>query len=589
MGVAPAALCPIEESGCLFPAAGTDPAGDQHTVGKGHLRGLRLDDAQAVAVRAYAPAFGLMFLDIIGIVENAFPAGPEPILFLSLSGVARRVHVLIEDLGAKAAYILADLGSLPRGGRRPVRFSDVVRGQPRKGEADAQVDIGQSPADGIAALEHGHVGTEGRVQGSVSLSGKLLVGQGIREVVVLPRGINHEIGLKIVKDGKDDIFEDIEVSLVRCPWGQGDIDRPAKSCGAAVLAEEARSGIEGPAVLMKGNEKGVRVIPENILAAIGMMHIRVHDGDAQGPAIGMLVMIAYPGDHDGLVVDVAEAVAVRHAHGVVSRGTYEGEGLLLPVLENEAGGRDGTACGSQMRVRGHRLNAGQTEMHAFYVGVAAELGPVFRDALDIENSFFLELVARVEQTLFTLGEMAQSKAGKKTTPRLFTALVNNCLSMISSPVPEKDGTVQSAPGLVLENVHAVTHFGNDAAEVRCSFGEDKICFRHYGKLRRVLFAADHHHSSGNLPVKTVGRRVKGIGISHGTHRDKIIFYAIPQIPDERAVLFRIHGLNAQNTVKIGLINLHWLSSSGHGTGGPGIPGSTQGSGRAPPRGEPWNR
>ena len=56
-----------------------------------------------------------------------------------------------------------------------------------------------------------------------------------------------------------------------------------------------------------------------------------------------------------------------------------------------------------MRVRGHRLNAGQTEMHAFYVGVAAELGPVFRDALDIENSFFLELVARVEQTLLTLG------------------------------------------------------------------------------------------------------------------------------------------------------------------------------------------
>ena len=84
------------------------------------------------------------------------------------------------------------------GFRRPVRFTDVVRGQPREGEADAQVDIGQGAADGIAALEHGHVGAEGRVQGSVSLSGKLLVGQGIREVVVLPRGINHEIGLKIV-------------------------------------------------------------------------------------------------------------------------------------------------------------------------------------------------------------------------------------------------------------------------------------------------------------------------------------------------------------------------------------------------------
>ena len=155
---------------------------------------------------------------------------------------------------------------------------------------------------------------------------------------------------------------------------------------------------------MERDKKGVRIIPEDILAAVSVVHIRIHDGDAQGPAIRMRVMIADPGDHDGLIIDVAEAaVAVHHAHGVMPGGTHEGESLLLPVLEDETSGRDGAARGSQMGIRGYRLNAGQAEMHALYVGVAAELGAVFRDALDIENSFFLELVARVEQTLLTLG------------------------------------------------------------------------------------------------------------------------------------------------------------------------------------------
>ena len=113
------------------------------------------------------------------------------------------------------------LGRLPCGGRRPVGFTDVVRRQSRESEADSQIDIGKGAADGIAALEHGHVGTEGCVQGSVSLSGKLLIGQGIREMIVLTRGVNHEVRPEIVKDRKDDIPEDVEVALVRGARGRG--------------------------------------------------------------------------------------------------------------------------------------------------------------------------------------------------------------------------------------------------------------------------------------------------------------------------------------------------------------------------------
>ena len=100
--------------------------------------------------------------------------------------------------------------------------------------------------------------------------------------------------------------------------------------GAAAFLRETRSGVQGAPVLMQGNEQGVRVVPENILAAVAVVHVRIHNGNAQGAAIGARIMIADVLHHDGFVIDIAEAaVAVHHAHGMVARGPYQCKGPLF--------------------------------------------------------------------------------------------------------------------------------------------------------------------------------------------------------------------------------------------------------------------
>ena len=52
------------------------------------------------------------------------------------------------------------------------------------------------------------------------------------------------------------------------------------------IPAENRCGIERAAVLVQGDEQGVRIIPEHILGAVAVVHVRVHDGDAQGRPSG---------------------------------------------------------------------------------------------------------------------------------------------------------------------------------------------------------------------------------------------------------------------------------------------------------------
>jgi hypothetical protein len=65
-----------------------------------------------------------------------------------------------------------------------------------------------------------------------------------------------------------------------------------------------------------GDEQGVRIVPVDILGAVAVMAIGVHDGhpvDAVGPAQVF--------DHDGFDVDIAEAAAaVHHPVGMMPRG-----------------------------------------------------------------------------------------------------------------------------------------------------------------------------------------------------------------------------------------------------------------------------
>ena len=84
------------------------------------------------------------------------------------------------------------------------------------------------------------------------------------------------------------------------------------------------AGIEGAAVLVDGDEQGVRIVPVNVLGAVAVVAVGIHDGHPVD-AVGLAQIF----DHDGFDVDVAKAAgAVDHPHGVVARRADQGKAAL---------------------------------------------------------------------------------------------------------------------------------------------------------------------------------------------------------------------------------------------------------------------
>ena len=72
------------------------------------------------------------------------------------------------------------------------------------------------------------------------------------------------------------------------------------------------------------------IIPENVLPAVPVVDVCIHNRNAQRPAIGMRVIVADKLDHYRFVVDIAKApVAVNHAHCMVSQAAWQGKGLVF--------------------------------------------------------------------------------------------------------------------------------------------------------------------------------------------------------------------------------------------------------------------
>ena len=69
------------------------------------------------------------------------------------------------------------------------------------------------------------------------------------------------------------------------------------------------------AVLVEGYAEHIRVMPEDLLGSVSVVHVGINDCDLLVSIFGPQVL-----DHDGHVVDVAETpVAVNHSHAVVAR------------------------------------------------------------------------------------------------------------------------------------------------------------------------------------------------------------------------------------------------------------------------------
>ena len=133
----------------------------------------------------------------------------------------------------------------------------------------------------------------------------------------------------------------------------------------------------------------MRVVPEDVLTAVAVVHVRIHNGDAQGAAIGTGVVVADILHHDGFVIDITEAtVAVHHSHGVMAWRPHQGKGALFASLKHQPGRADSPARRSQMRIRTHRRSRGQTEVRTLKLGMCGKGGAVLRNAGNVEQPFF---------------------------------------------------------------------------------------------------------------------------------------------------------------------------------------------------------
>ena len=98
---------------------------------------------------------------------------------------------------------------------------------------------------------HGDVRVQGAVEGRIALGRELHVGQRVREVVVLPGGVDDQIRLEVRQHGQHGVLDGVKVALVRGLGRQGDVDGAAQRVRPAAFLREARARIEGAAVLMQ--------------------------------------------------------------------------------------------------------------------------------------------------------------------------------------------------------------------------------------------------------------------------------------------------------------------------------------------------
>ena len=218
-------------------------------------------------------------------------------------------------------------------------------------------------------------------------------------MVVLAGGVDDQIGLEILNERHDHFAHGEKEALVRGAGRQGHVDRGPKRSWPAEFQGKAGAGIQGAAVLVQGNKERIRVVPVDVLGAVAMMAVGVHDGHAQGA-----VTLPQPFHHHRFDVDVAKpARAVDHLHGVVAGGPHQGKGALGFLFHDRAGGPDGPAGGNEVGGGGDGRHVGKAEMHPGHVFVGGQVGLEFGYARDVEDAFLAQLVLGVEQAFLALG------------------------------------------------------------------------------------------------------------------------------------------------------------------------------------------
>ena len=153
-------------------------------------------------------------------------------------------------------------------------------------------------------------------------------------------------------------------------------------------------GIEGPAVLVEGDAEGVRIVPVDVLCAVAVMAVRIHNGDPFGAVVFADVL-----DHDRFDVDIAEAAgAVDDEHRMVTRRPDQREGVVHLSGEDLLRRGDGAARRDEMRFRDDAEGIGDADMRPVDVLGGCQSRFVLADVLKIEESLLEDLILGIEKT-----------------------------------------------------------------------------------------------------------------------------------------------------------------------------------------------
>ena len=206
-------------------------------------------------------------------------------------------------------------------------------------------------------------------------------------------------GLKSSRIGRTACADDVQEAFFGGMGRQRDVEGVAHGIRPAQFAGKPAAGVEGPAVLMQGDEQGVGVVPVDILGAVAVMAVRVDDGHPVHAVFAPQEL-----DHDGLDVDVAEAArTVGDAHGMMSRWPHQGEALVDLSLQHRHADGFGPAGADEMGFGGDAPGVRNAEMDALDVGQSHGVRLELDDPLDVEQALLEDLVLGVEQPLLPFG------------------------------------------------------------------------------------------------------------------------------------------------------------------------------------------
>ena len=209
----------------------------------------------------------------------------------------------------------------------------------------------------------------GQVAGPLPVHGQPQVGQRIQPVRVGPALAEQELRPELPDHRRHHRMERAQPPAIVGTGRQRHVHRSAFGAGAAGLGREAGTGKKRQRRLVQAHGEYPRIIVEDLLYAVAVVHVDVHVGDP------LDAPVEQPGDRDGRVVVHAEAAGpVRH--GVVQPAGHVDRPLCPAGPDRFSGGEGGP--GDE---RGRLVHSGEHRVVRRVQAVPRPTGPHRRDVL----------------------------------------------------------------------------------------------------------------------------------------------------------------------------------------------------------------